>query len=1016
MVYISAVYASTAYLVRRKLWSKLTDLQATYSGPWCFVGDFNSILGAHEARGSHLPLRVACDDFQEFRNSARLTHILTRGSTFTWCNGWRGLARTEKRLDRSLCNDHWIDFWESTACCTLPRSRSDHHPLVIVSKRGNDAIHSHFKFQKMWLQHPNCQRVVKEVWNRPAVGCPMSIVSQKLKALKAELKSWNMMVFGNVHNRVRTASELVDNIQQQIDLFGPSEILLDREAEAHIELKQALSYEEEIWRAKSRLNWYCHGDRNTKFFHQMTKIRNGTQKMAVLRDGELIIDDHDGIAQHVLNFYTNLYASPNNCVPNDLISRVVPSLVTDAENDILTAIPSTEEIKLAVFSMNGDGAPGSDGFAGCFYQLFWDVIGQDVCSAVSQFFAQGWLPPNLNSNLVALIPKVKGTDRIEDFRPIALANFQFKVITKVLADRLAAIASRIISPQQRGFVRGRHIQDCICIASEAANLLDYKTFGGNLALKLDIKKAFDTIDWDFLLSVLQAFGFNSKFRKWINVILHSAKLSFSVNGKSVGYLACQRGVRQGDPLSALLFCITEEVLSRGISDLVRRGALSPITGPNGFQSPNHVMYADDVLVLCKGTKKNLEALMSLFRRYSSASGQHLSLNKCRFYSGNISATNSALIASQLGFSAGHLPFNYLGVPIFKGKPRRIHLQPIADKIIAKLAGWKGSLLSIMGRVELVKSVIQGMLLYSFQVYVWPSALLKQLDQCLKNFIWVGDVHTRKVVTVAWHRVCVPLVEGGLGIKPLKVLNDSALLRLTWEVMASTSECALFLKERFFRHKKPAANYVKSSLWLGLKLHLNTVQANSSWHIGDGRNIHFWLDKWLDVPLVERLHFPAHTHNELCATVADFIQDNDWQIPPVFQLLFPAVVADMKRVVIPKFEAKDQLIWNGTCSGKLSFKEARSFLNPANQNVPWAKLIWKQSIPPSKSFIAWRLLHNRMPTDECLRQVGCITVSVCSLCYCAAETTQHLFLECPFATRLWEWMSSLIHRPLDRSYL
>lgn len=342
MVYISAVYASTAYLVRRKLWSKLTDLQATYSGPWCFVGDFNSILGALEARGSHLPLRVACDDFQEFTNSARLTHILTRGSAFTWCNDRRGLARTEKRLDRSICNDHWIDFWESTTCSTLPRSRSDHHPLLIVSKRGNVAIHSHFMFQKKWLQHPDCQRVVKEVWNRPAVGCPMSIVSQKLKALKAELKSWNMMVFGNVHNRVRTASELVDNIQQQIDLFGPSEILLDREAEAHIELQQALSYEEEIWRAKSRLNWYCHGDRNTKFFHQMTKIKNGTQKMAVLRDGELIIDDHDGIAQHVLNFYTNLYVSPNNCVPNDLINRVVPSLVTNAENDILTAIPSTE--------------------------------------------------------------------------------------------------------------------------------------------------------------------------------------------------------------------------------------------------------------------------------------------------------------------------------------------------------------------------------------------------------------------------------------------------------------------------------------------------------------------------------------------------------------------------------------------------------------------------------------------------------------------------------------------------
>lgn len=98
-------------MVRRKLWSKLADLQANYSGPtWCFVGDFNSVLGAHEARGSHLSLRVVCEEFQGFTENAHLTHILTRGSAFTWCNGRRGLARMEKRLDRSICNDHWLSF------------------------------------------------------------------------------------------------------------------------------------------------------------------------------------------------------------------------------------------------------------------------------------------------------------------------------------------------------------------------------------------------------------------------------------------------------------------------------------------------------------------------------------------------------------------------------------------------------------------------------------------------------------------------------------------------------------------------------------------------------------------------------------------------------------------------------------------------------------------------------------------------------------------------------------------
>lgn len=189
--------------------------------------------------------------------------------------------------------------------------------------------------------------------------------------------------------------------------------------------------------------------------------------------------------------------------------------------------------------MNGSGAPGPDGFGGSFYHTYWDIIADDVFNSVSQFFIQGWLLPNLNSNLVVLIPKFPGVDRIENYRPIALANFQFKIITKVLADRLACIAPKILSENQRGFIRERHISDCICIASEAINMLDKKNFGGNLALKIDIKKAFDTLDWNFLLQVLQSFGFDSKFCSWVKVILNSAKLSFSVNGRPVGYFNCK---------------------------------------------------------------------------------------------------------------------------------------------------------------------------------------------------------------------------------------------------------------------------------------------------------------------------------------------------------------------------------------------------------------------------------------------------------------------------------------------
>lgn len=158
-----------------------------------------------------------------------------------------------------------------------------------------------------------------------------------------------------------------------------------------------------------------------------------------------------------------------------------------------------------------------------------------------------------------------------------MANYQFKIISKVLADRLAVVAPSIISDNQRGFVKGRSIAEFICTVSETINLLDNKSFCGNIALKVDNKKAFDTMGWSFLLNVLRTFGFAEKFCNWIKVILFSAKLSFSINVHSVGYFDCKRGVRQGDPLSPLLFCIAEEVLSRGLSKLVQEGNLNPMS-------------------------------------------------------------------------------------------------------------------------------------------------------------------------------------------------------------------------------------------------------------------------------------------------------------------------------------------------------------------------------------------------------------------------------------------------------
>ena len=433
----------------------------------------------------------------------------------------------------------------------------------------------------------------------------------------------------------------------------------------------------------------------------------------------------------------------NNCTLNTLVDETIPSLVTEADNQMLLRIPLSAEIKDAVFALNGDGAPGLDGFGGHFYQTYWDIVGKDVVQFVQEFFQGGLLPNNINSNLIVLIPKVPGANSMGDYRPIALANFQFKIVTKIVADQLAYITSRIISIEQRGFVRDRNISDCIILASEAINSLDRNQFGGNIALKVDISKAFDTLDWNFLVLVLSNFGFETTFIDWILAILKFARLSILVNGRAVGFFACSRGVRQGDPLSPMLFCLAEEVLSRALSGSVVRGRLTPMSYCRGTTFPTHVLHADDIMIFCTGLKRNIRELISIFNKYSAISGQIVNNSKSRFFMGSMSVTRINMIANMLGFSVGTVPFLYLGCPIFQGKPKVIHLRSITDKIRKKLATWKGIILSIMGRVQLVKSIIHGMLVYSFHVYFWPRRLLRLLDSWIKNFIWSGDVLSKK---------------------------------------------------------------------------------------------------------------------------------------------------------------------------------------------------------------------------------------------------------------------------------
>lgn len=168
----------------------------------------------------------------------------------------------------------------------------------------------------------------------------------------------------------------------------------------------------------------------------------------------------------------------------------------------------------------------------------------------------------------------------------------------------------------------------------------------------------------------------------------------------------------------------------------------------------------------------------------------------------------------------------------------IHFQPIPDKIKLKLSSWKASLLSLVGKVKLVRSVIQSMLLHCISIYTWPVNLIKILERWIRNFIWSGDINKRKLVTVAWHKVCTPLKEGGLGLRSLSKINEGANLKLCWELVQSNLQWAHFLRNRVLTKKCPISYHISSSIWSSIKHQYLEVTLNSTWLLEDGANINF----------------------------------------------------------------------------------------------------------------------------------------------------------------------------------
>ncbi|PNX61701.1 ribonuclease H, partial [Trifolium pratense] len=192
--------------------------------------------------------------------------------------------------------------------------------------------------------------------------------------------------------------------------------------------------------------------------------------------------------------------------------------------------------------------------------------------------------------------------------------------------------------------------------------------------------------------------------------------------------------------------------------------------------------------------------------------------------------------------------------------------------------------------------------------------------------------------------------------------------------------------------------------------------NSIWLIGDGTRICYWTDNWLGVTLVDALDIPVTLRLNLVAKVSNTIHEGSWTIPPLFEQYGTWLVDEILSINLPLTPREDCFVWKHSKNGILTSREAHEHLNPPGPALPWASTIWRNFIPPSHSFVAWRLMLRKMPTDENLRARGCVIVSMYPLCRRYNDSSEHLFFQCSFALTIWNWVNSIFQTQLDHSSL
>ena len=739
------IYAPNDKNEQKEFFTEIKNILGAYHStniPLIIGGDFNCVLKANidkfGGRPADSKTKQIANSIQDIMDEFSLNDIWRYKNPGKRQYTWSRIKPTiHCRLDMWFVSKEWMPIIK--ACKIIPSVSTD-HKAVLVTVQGENYIPRGcgiWKLNTSVLAEEEYVNLIRQEIAEILEACEWE---EDKGQLWRHMKNKLYVTTDNYcRNRAKANKAREFTLKKQLTLLeNKKHNLTEEEINKYEDLKEKY---ERIYTTKakgailrSRAKWAAQGERNTKYFLRLESHQASLSNITQLKiNSDKLEEDFVAIMNQIQYFYENLYTeklNDNRRQVTEMITKNCLPRISNLDKEYLEKPITLQELDSAIAQMHEGKAPGRDGFPVEFYKVFWKELRPLLMDVYSEAFTRGYFDDQMVLGVIRLIPKPeKNHQELKNWRPITLLNTDYKILSKVLAQRMEMVVDGLIDQDQTGFIKGRYIGQNVRTVLDVMEYCEKHNMEG-LLVSLDIEKAYDSISREHILEMLEIYGFGENYRRWVTV-LHTDTYSQVINR---GYLTqafpVTRGVRQGDPMSAFLFILAIEALSTAIRGNPK---IQGITVNNDNFKISQ--YADDTTLFLKNNESWI-AVQELLRQYESISGLTINqsktvikgIGKWRTLDGwidNIRITTD--------------PVKVLGLWMCHDK-KRMHDLNVSGKMAKMkkmLKSWHTRGLTIKGRIMVIKTLVLSQITYQFTNLIIPKKTLQQVDKMCFDFIWGG---------------------------------------------------------------------------------------------------------------------------------------------------------------------------------------------------------------------------------------------------------------------------------------